>query len=132
MSTPLARKLGIKSGSRVAFVDQPDGFDRALRPLPRGVKIAERVAAPLDVVVLFSHRRSALARRIPSLKKALDEAGGLWVAYPKQASGVPSDLDFTAVQEAGLAAGLVDNKSASINEVWTAVRFVYRLEDRAD
>lgn len=132
MSTPLAQKLGIKSGSRVAFVDQPYGFARALRPLPRGVKVAERIAGPLDVVVLFSHRRSALARRLPSLKKALDQAGGLWVAYPKKASGVPSDLDFEAVQNAGLAAGLVDNKSASIDGVWTAVRFVYRTEDRRE
>lgn len=132
MSTPLATKLGIKTGSRVAFIDQPDGFDRALQPLPRGVKVAEWVAGPLDVVVLFSHRRAALARRLPSLKKALDHTGGLWVAYPKKASGVPSDLDFGVVQEAGLAAGLVDNKSCAIDTVWTAVRFVYRLADRPE
>lgn len=132
MSTPLATKLGIKTGSRVAFIDQPDGFDRALRPLPRGVKVADWVAGPLDVVVLFSHRRTALARRLPSLKRALDHTGGLWVAYPKKGSGVPSDLDFGVVQEAGLAAGLVDNKSCAIDDVWTAVRFVYRLADRPE
>lgn len=132
MSTPLATKLGIKAGSRVAFVGQPDGFDRALRPLPRGVEIAQRIRGPHDVVVLFAHRRSALERRIPSLRKALHVAGGLWVAYPKKASGVPSDLDFAIVQSIGLAAGLVDNKSASIDDTWTAVRFVYRLADRPD
>lgn len=132
MTTPLAQKLGIKPGSRVVFLGEPDGFARALRPLPRGVKVADRVAGPLDVVVLFSHRLTALQRRLPSLKKALDWTGALWVAYPKKASGVPSDLDFSAVQEAGLAAGLVDNKSASIDDTWTAVRFVYRTADRPD
>ncbi|HEX6261456.1 MAG TPA: DUF3052 domain-containing protein [Actinomycetota bacterium] len=132
MSTPLARKLGITAGSRVVFVGQPDGFEGALAPLPRGVTIATRVGGPHDVVVLFAHRRSALERRLPSLRKALDYTGSLWIAYPKKASGVPSDLDFTVVQEAGLATGLVDNKTASIDETWTAVRFVYRLSDRPE
>ncbi|HEX6206843.1 MAG TPA: DUF3052 domain-containing protein [Actinomycetota bacterium] len=132
MSTPLARKLGIKAGSSVVFVGQPDGFEGMLEPLPRGVSIATRVEGPHDVVVLFAHRRSALERRLPSLRKALDYAGGLWIAYPKKASGVPSDLDFAVVQETGLAAGLVDNKSSSIDETWTAVRFVYRLSDRPE
>ena len=83
-----------------------------------------------EVVVFFTTRRSELERRFVALKKALAPADGLWIAWPKKASKIDTDLDFGAVQEIGLAAGLVDNKSAAIDEDWQAVRFVYRLEDR--
>jgi hypothetical protein len=83
------------------------------------------------VVVLFTTSRAELERRFPALKKTLAPADGLWIAWPKKASKLETDLDFDAVQRTGLDAGLVDNKSAAIDDDWQAVRFVYRREDRA-
>jgi hypothetical protein len=83
-----------------------------------------------NVVVLFTTSADDLAKRFPALKRTLGTSEGLWVAWPKKASRLETDLDFDTVQETGLAAGLVDNKSASIDADWQAVRFVYRLTDR--
>jgi hypothetical protein len=83
-----------------------------------------------EVVVFFTTRRSELERRFAGLKKTLGPADGLWIAWPKKASNLETDLDFAAVQEIGLAAGLVDNKSAAIDDDWQALRFVYRKVDR--
>jgi len=84
----------------------------------------------VEVVVLFTTSRAELERRFGALKATLAPADGLWVAWPKKASKIETDLDFATVQELGLAAGLVDNKSAAIDDAWQAVRFVYRLADR--
>jgi hypothetical protein len=84
----------------------------------------------VDVVVFFTTSRDELARRFGSLKKTMNPADGLWIAWPKKASKIETDLDFDTVQRIGLDAGLVDNKSAAIDDRWQAVRFVYRLEDR--
>ncbi len=128
-ATPLPGKLGIRDGSRVALVGAPDGFLGALGPLRPAALLSSRPRGPLDVV-FFARERSELARRFPALARELAPAGGLWIAYPKKASGVPTDLGFGEVQEIGLAAGLVDNKSCAIDEVWSGVRFVIRLKDR--
>ena len=82
------------------------------------------------VVVFFTTSRADLARRFAALKKTLEPADGLWVAWPKKASKIETDLDFESVQSIGLEAGLVDNKSAAIDGDWQALRFVYRLSDR--
>ena len=82
------------------------------------------------VVVFFTASRDALEQRFEALKATLDPADGLWVAWPKQAAELETDLDFDAVQRIGLAAGLVDTKSCAIDERWQALRFVYRREDR--
>ncbi len=87
-------------------------------------------AADKDVLVFFTTSRDELARRLPALKETLAAADGLWIAWPKKASRIETDLDFAAVQEAGLGAGLVDNKSCAIDADWQALRFVYRLSDR--
>jgi hypothetical protein len=122
-ATPLPKKLGIKENSRVALVDAPDGFAARLgvEPVTRG---------ELDVVVLFSTRRGELTRAFAPLARRLTPAGGLWVAWPKKSAGVETDLDFAAVQGIGLRAGLVDVKSASIDDTWQALRFVVRVADR--
>jgi hypothetical protein len=83
-----------------------------------------------EVVVFFTARRSELERRFAALKKTLAPADGLWIAWPKKASKLETDLDFATVQQIGLDAGLVDNKSAAVDEDWQAVRFVYRRLDR--
>lgn len=126
--TPLPSKLGIREGSRVLVSAAPQGFTLGI--LPSGVELLERVRAPLDVALLFAIRRSDLARRFPTFARALDTAGRLWVAWPKKASKVATDLTFETVQRLGLDGGLVDNKSASIDEVFQGLQFVYRLKDR--
>jgi hypothetical protein len=95
---------------------------------PLGKKLGARPGA--EVVVLFTTSRAELARRFPRLKRTLEPRDAIWVAWPKKASKIESDLDFDTVQRIGLEAGLVDNKSAAIDEHWQAVRFVYRLADR--
>jgi hypothetical protein len=84
----------------------------------------------VEVVVLFTTSRAELERRFPALRDTLDDADGLWIAWPKKAAQVESDLSFEEVQRVGLAAGLVDNKSCSIDERWQALRFVRRVRDR--
>jgi len=86
--------------------------------------------AGTEVVVLFTTSRAELERRFAALKATLAPADGLWIAWPKKASGIESDLTFDEVQRIGLAEGLVDNKSAAVDDDWQAVRFVYRLRDR--
>ena len=100
--------------------------DYSATPLSR--KLGAKPGA--GVVVYFTTSREELERRFASLKATLAPADGLWIAWPKKASKLETDLDFEAVQSLGLAAGLVDNKSCAIDESWQAVRFVYRLEDR--
>ena len=82
------------------------------------------------VTVFFSTRRSELEGRFAGLRDTIAPAEGLWVAWPKKASKLETDLDFESVQRIGLDAGLVDNKSCAIDDDWQALRFVYRLEDR--
>ena len=128
--TLLPKKLGIKEGSRVVLVGAPDGFADLLVPWPPEAELLSRARRPLDVAVLFTTQRSDLAKRFPPLARALVPAGGLWVGWPKKTSGIETDLSFDDVQRQGLDAGLVDNKSAALDERWQAMRFVFRLKDR--
>jgi hypothetical protein len=128
--TPLPKKLGIRPGARLGLIGAPDGFDATLGPLPEGVRVRATARGPLDVLVAFFVGRAALERRFDALRDALDPAGGLWIAWPKRASGVVTDLTENVVRELGLAAGLVDNKVCAVDEVWSGLRFVYRLRDR--
>lgn len=129
-ATPLPAKLGIREGDAVAIVGAPAGFDKTLGSLPPGVEVRRGARGRLDVALVFVTRRADLARRFDALRRAVAPAGGLWVAWPKKASDLPTDLTFAEVQGVGLAAGLVDNKSCSIDGNWQAVRFVVRLGDR--
>ena len=128
--TPLPRKLGIKAESRVGLIGAPHDFDEVLGELPPGVTVHRRVQGRFDVLVIFVQKRSELERRLPALKAALDQAGGLWVAWPKGSSGVATDLREGTVRELGLGSGLVDNKVCAIDATWSGLRFVYRLADR--
>jgi hypothetical protein len=130
-ATPLSKKLGMRAGAQVALVGSPRGFREALAPLPGDIRIHSRPRGELDLIVFFTTQRSELLRRFPDLIRTLTPAGGLWVAWPKKASAIENDLSFEAVQRIGLDAGLVDNKSCSIDEDWQALRFVYRLKDRS-
>jgi len=102
--------------------------ERDYSATPLSKKLGAKPGA--NVVVLFTTSGDDLAKRFPALKRTLGASEGLWVAWPKKASRLETDLDFETVQSTGLAAGLVDNKSASIDADWQALRFVYRLSDR--
>ena len=128
--TPLPRKLGIKAGHRVAFPGAPAGFDELLGELRGDVTVRLRVAGTLDVIVFFTTRRAELERRLPALRRAMDPAAGLWIAWPKRSSGVATDLTEATVRELGLANRLVDNKVCAIDETWSGLRLVIRLTDR--
>jgi hypothetical protein len=128
--TPLAKKLGVLEGSRLAIVSSPNGFCERL-VLPPGVVLRRQARGRLDVVVFFVTRRAELARRFPTLQRRLEPDGGLWIAWPKRTSGVATDLSENPVREVGLANGLVDNKVAAIDDTWSGLRFVRRVRDRA-
>jgi hypothetical protein len=128
--TPLAKKLGIKEGHRVAFPSAPDGFAGLLGDLPAGVTVKSRPSGPLDVIVFFTRRRAELGRRLPTLRRAMDPAAGLWIAWPKRSSGVETDMTEDVARELGLANRLVDNKVCAIDETWSGLRLVIRLADR--
>jgi hypothetical protein len=131
--TPLWRKLGIREGARVVLVGPPAGFREWLEgiaPVPHGVRFMTRAAKDVDVAVLFTTHRAELEQRFAGLASTLRPDGRLWAAWPTKASGVLTDLSFTVVQEHGLTAGLVDNKTASIDGVFQGCQFVYRLKDR--
>ena len=129
--TPLPKKLGIKPGHRVLLLSAPERFEEvALGELPEGVKVARAARGKADVIVSFHTERSGLARRMPTLRAAMEPAAGLWIAWPKRASKVPTDLTEDVVRELALENVLVDNKVAALDERWSGLRLVIRLRDR--
>ncbi len=129
--TPLPRKLGIKPGHRVLVLGAPEGFaENTLGELPGGVAVRRSARGTADVIVSFHDRRAPLARRMPALRALMEPAAGLWIAWPKRASGVPTDLTEDVVRELALANRLVDNKVCAIDETWSGLRLVIRLADR--
>jgi hypothetical protein len=128
--TPLVRKLGIKGGNRAHFHDAPGNVDEILGDLPDDLVILERAKEPLDFVLLFSKREADLTIAFSRLAAKLSKKGMLWVAWPKQTSGVATDLKESVVRRVGLDAGLVDVKICAIDETWSGLKFMYRLVDR--
>ena len=125
--TPLRKKLGIKPGSAVALLGAPEGFaKKTLGPLPEGAVVRTDARSAFDLGVLFARSKADLVRRFPATAKAMGQPGALWIAWPKKASGVATDLDGNAVREFGLAASLVDYKIAAIDAVWSGLCFARR------
>ncbi len=129
--TPLPKKLGIKASHRVALLYEPPAFQTTLGPLPDDVTLLDAVGEDsLDVILLFVQTQRDLAEQFARAARALQPAGGLWVCWPKKASGVVTDLTENVVRAFGLAKGLVDNKVCAVDETWSGLRFVVRLKDR--
>jgi len=129
--TPLAKKLGIKEGCRIAVINAPNDFESTLEQLPSGVEFVKRPTKALDIILLFVLTERALARDFAKLAARLTATGMIWIAWPKKSSGVSTDLSFERVQRIGLDAGLVDVKICAIDETWSGLKFVYRLKDRS-
>ena len=129
--TPLAKKLGFKEGFRVGLVNPPAGFQKELGVLPGGVKLSVGpLPKPLDLILFFADSERLLKGEFPKLAQKLTRNGMLWIAWPKKASGVATDLSDNSVRKIGLDAGLVDVKVCAVNDIWSGLKFVYRLEDR--
>src|SRR5258708_2393881 len=118
--TPLAQKLGIKTGNRVALVNAPENFAEELKPIPEDVEMVKSVKGKtlFQVILVFTKNRAELAKHFAPLAGRLNPSGGLWVAWPKKASGVATDLTENEVRTIGLKGGLVDNKVCAVDEVW--------------
>jgi len=130
--TPLPRKLGIKHGHAVAVLGGPAGFAAGLEAAS-GTDVADGLpaAGPLDVIVTFVRWREEFEAQLPGLRERMAPACGLWIAWPKRAAKVPTDMTEDVVREVALPTGLVDNKVCAIDEVWTGLRLVIRRELRA-
>ena len=126
--TPLPKKLGIKEGSVVALAGAPKGFEKTLGRLPDGVTIRRQVRGRCDRVVWFVKSRKDLERGVERMGRALSEKGGLWIAWPKKASGVATDLTQSDVRRIGLASGLVDYKICAIDATWSGLLFARRKD----
>jgi hypothetical protein len=126
--TPLEQKLGIKAGHRVLLSKAPG--DLAL-VLPDGATASTRVSGDVDVALVFTTAEADLRKRMPAVCRSLVADGGLGVCWPKKASGVPTDLTENVVRQAGFDHGLVDNKVCAVSDVWSGLRLVVRLTDRA-
>jgi hypothetical protein len=129
--TALAKKLGIKEGSRVFVVDAPKGYAKLVGPLPPGVRLVPRVDAHTDMVHIFASERKRLRRALESALAKLQPAGTIWVSWPKKASKVPTDITEDTVRELALPLGLVDIKVCAVDEVWSGLKLVLRKENRA-
>lgn len=130
-NTPLIKKLGIKEGFRVGFVNAPLDFDKELGKLPSDVQVSVgELTKPLDLILVFIDSELKLQKTFSLLAEKLTANGMLWIAWPKKSSKVTTDLTFNNVQRIGLDAGLVDVKICAVNEIWSGLKFVYRLKDR--
>ena len=127
--TPLAKKLGIKEGHRLAVLGAPNGF--SIPDLPPAVDARTAARGVSDVILSFHTSRADLAKRLPMLMRALDVHGGLWISWPKKASGVATDITEDVVREVALPSGLVDVKVCAVDDTWSGLRLCLRKELRA-
>lgn len=128
--TPLQKKLGIKEGSIFAIRHAPDGFEATLGHLPAAAEWRRQVRPGLDVVVAFYTRRAPMVREWPRLTAAVAPNGTVWIAWPKRASKVPTDITEDTLRAEFLPTGWVDNKVCAIDETWSGLRFALRRELR--
>lgn len=127
--TPLHKKLGVKAGHKVWFSGAPDGYETELAK-GGSFDAAKKLAKDMDFIHFFTDSRKALNHELPKLRNSMKPAATLWISWPKKSSGVATDLDENLVREMGLKAGLVDVKVCAVDEIWSGLKFVFRLKDR--
>ena len=128
--TPLARKLGIATGSRVAALNAPHAYRDWLAPLPEGVRFEAGASAAVDVVHVFADRRAELAGQLADLRQRIAQDAAVWVSWPKKASRVATDVTEDTIRELALPLGFVDVKVCAVSEVWSGLKLVIRKELR--
>lgn len=124
---PLMEKLGLKPGFKVWIINAPNNY---LRILPQEIVSAPEAKAELDFIHLFTKERDELAEYFPRLKEALNQKGMLWISWPKASSKIETDLNENLIRNIGLSHNLVDVKVCAVDEIWSGLKFVYRLKDR--
>ncbi|MCX5689820.1 MAG: DUF3052 domain-containing protein [Planctomycetota bacterium] len=133
--TPLAKKLGLKEGGLLVCWNAPQELSDWLEPLPPTSTVTPSTGAPrtaqVDVAMVFATTNAALVKHFAAARKRLSESGGLWVCWPKKSSGLATELNETVIREFGLESGLVDNKVCAVSDIWSGLRFVVRVKDRA-
>ncbi len=127
--TPLPKKLGIREGMTVGVLNAPNYFDFDLGEMPEEVEV-HRTEAPADVFLIFADRAAEAERGFNRAMTMIPPDGAIWVAWPKKSSGVQTDLDENALRDLFLPTGMVDNKVCAIDDTWSGLRFVVRLENR--
>jgi hypothetical protein len=128
--TPLAKKLGIKEQTSVVAVDAPDGYRKLLEPLPAAVRFATKIDKTVDIVHVFSTKKTQLARALASYRKSLQSNAAVWVLWPKKAAKVATDITEDVVREVALPLGFVDIKVCAVDDVWSGLKLVVRKELR--
>jgi hypothetical protein len=128
--TALPQKLGFQGGHRASYVNAPEDFGELLGELPDGVEVRADLTGPLDLIVCFVTDRRMLQQRLKGLRRAMAADGMLWIAWPKQASGVETDVTEDVVRDVALPTGLVDTKVCAIDDTWSGLRLVIRKELR--
>ena len=129
-ATPLAKKLGLKNGFVISLVNPPAHYHSLFTDWPEDVMLSKKVTDKKDFIHYFATSAKDLQSHIALLKSELKPAGMLWVSWPKKSSGVTTEVNENLVREAGLNTGLVDIKVCAVDEVWSALKFVFRVKDR--
>jgi len=128
--TPLAKKLGIKAGSRLLLVDAPDAYLALLEPLPEGIQFDTQLSEATDIVQIFAVQRAALEQLLTSYRAKLKSTGMVWVSWPKKSAKVPTDITEDTIREVALPLGYVDIKVCAVDQVWSGLKLVIRKELR--
>lgn len=129
--TPLAKKLGIKEGFKVMLVNPPAYYHSLFKSLPAHIEfIEDQSEVQVDFIHFFTKSEEELSNRILALKLRLKPSGMLWISWPKKASKVFTDINDSVVRRIGLESGLVDVKVCAVDEIWSGLKFVFRLKDR--
>jgi len=128
--TPLARKLGIKDGTRLLPIGAPKGYLQALAPLPATVKVVGRLGPSTTIVQLFETRQDELRNILGRLRQRIAPETAVWVSWPKKASGVPTDITENVIRSIALPLGFVDVKVCAVDDVWSGLKLVIRKELR--
>jgi hypothetical protein len=127
--TPLAKKLGLKAGV-VVVLNEPKGFRKLLTDLPAGVRFTDSAAKDSAAVLFFTTQRKEVEKVLPRLMKQLASDGMIWMAWPKKASGVETDITEDVIRDTALPLGLVDVKVCAIDETWSGLKLVIRVANR--
>ena len=128
--TPLAKKLGIKSGMVIHVVNGPGDYAALVDPLPENVVISPKAVKDLDLVHVFTKSQSELVESLVTYQKKIKQNGIIWVSWPKKASGIPTEVNEHVVREVALPLGLVDIKVCAVDETWSGLKLVIRKENR--
>ena len=128
--TPLAQKLGIKPGMKVCALNAPSGYRKWLAPLPEKVSFTDKAKAGDNFVHLFVLQRRILEKELKDLRRIMDDAGSLWISWPKKSSGGETDITEDVIRDVCLPLGFVDVKVCAVDETWSGLKLMIRRAER--